>query len=193
MTSRRLQRGDACGNLNEACCYGDAATPLCGAGICDPTHGDPTLPLPNESNHKAWPCLCTNTRCVVNSEHCPPGAICDQTAILEECGGLGEPCCTGIECNEDDEDDAGNIIVLSCNADFFDDATGQSTRCEAEPEEVLDQSFGVGGPGEKCNNGACKANDPELACRGALFPAGHVWLFEADAKAVRPVVQQEWT
>ena len=158
-----MQAADTCGNLNSDCCYDQPGQALCGVGLCDP--GTPKPPL---DNYKAFPCLCSNTICVKNAEYCEPGAICDQTAILEECGGNQQPCCDGIQCNEDDYDEAGRVLALECDQSFYDAATGQSTKCAADnmDGETLDQSFGTGGAGEKCTGGdSCDL--PELSCQGA--------------------------
>jgi hypothetical protein len=156
-----VQGENLCGNLHQDCCY-EPGKPLCSQGSCNPG-----TPLPDISNFKAWPCLCTDTVCVNNAEYCPVDAICDQTAILEDCGGYGEPCCSGISCSEEDEDNYGTAVSLLCDQSFYNETSGQSTRCWPPPEQVLDQSFGTGGPGEKCNSGdTCDKNDPALECLG---------------------------
>jgi hypothetical protein len=153
-----MQGLNSCGNLNQDCCYEQEGL-LCGAGLCDPG-----MPIPEANNFKAFPCLCSDTLCVRNAEYCLPGAICDQTVILDDCGEEGQACCNGMNCNEDFADASGNHVDLLCDQDFFDDKTGQSTKCSRPVDSVLDQSFGVGGAGEKCVGGD-SCDTPDLSCK----------------------------
>lgn len=140
-----------CGALNQDCCYG-LEEELCMAGPCDPG-----FPRPDPNDFKAFPCLCSSTVCVRNIQYCAPDQICDQSSDVPDCGGLGEPCCDGINCNEDIEDDNGNFYDLLC---IPADGEGKQVNVCARPEEpVLEQSFGCGGLGEKCcRDGACNGS-----------------------------------
>lgn len=122
------------------------------AGPCDPG-----FPRPDPNDFKAFPCLCSSTVCVRNIQYCAPDQICDQSSDVPDCGGLGEPCCDGINCNEDIEDDNGNFYDLLC---IPADGEGKQVNVCARPEEpVLEQSFGCGGLGEKCcRDGACNGS-----------------------------------
>jgi hypothetical protein len=150
--------------LNEACCYGDDNTDLCSVGICAPK-----VEVSDETPIEEFPCVCSETICVKNVEYCPEGAVCDQSSTpLEACGQEGDPCCSGMSCDEDvnlsDDEEDGVYIDLLCNQNYFNQENGQSTRCE-RPPEILDQSFdGCGNAFEKCCSGD-RCDDEEFVCR----------------------------
>eukprot|EP00892_Ulva_mutabilis_P007136 jgi/Ulvmu1/4795/UM020_0080.1 len=134
-----------CGALNQDCCYGDGEE-LCAAGPCNPG-----IPGPDPADINLFPCLCSGSLCVRNVEYCPTGAVCDQTAILPGCGGENEPCCNGLDCNEDLMDNKRAFYDLICMST---ETAGQEKRVCKRPEEpVLSQSFGCGGLAEKCCSG----------------------------------------
>lgn len=98
------QSGADCGDLGGACCYGLAAAEgraLCGVGDCARAAGD--------VGGGPAPCLCSSTRCVRNRDYCPRGETCDQAFDPPPCGGRGQPCCDGLECDE--PEDGGAALV----------------------------------------------------------------------------------
>jgi hypothetical protein len=174
-----VQMGEACGNMNEPCCYGDDDAPLCAAGDCAPSSD-----ITDFTDIKQLKCVCSETVCVKNVQYCPIDTVCQQSdAELEACGQEGDPCCNGISCDEDVLSDKGGeaIVDLACNQSFFDKETGQSTRCEFEVQaEVRLQSFdGCGNAFEKCCSGD-RCDDEEFECRCAGPCTGiHQQLFRA--------------
>ena len=164
-----LQGGGGCGNLNEECCYGADDASLCIAGQCAPQEG-----VDEDSDITEFPCVCSETICVRNSEWvCPPDAVCPQTKVdLPPCGQEGQICCNGLGCDEDvnlsdgaEETENDVYVDLLCNQEFYDKETGQSTRCE-RPADVQVQSFdGCGNAFEKCCSGdSCDDDDFECRC-----------------------------
>ena len=151
-----------CGDLDNDCCYESGAA-LCNVGRCDPG-----TPAPPPDDYKKFPCMCSSTICVANAEYCAPDAICDQTVVLPPCGGAGEPCCNGLECDEEATDANGNDVTLLCNTTSYDEESGSSTLCYAlEDASVADQSFGTGGAAEMCTGrDGCDSGD--LSCQSAL-------------------------
>lgn len=133
---------------------------LCAAGPCDPG-----IPQPDPTDVAAFPCLCSGTYCVHNVDFCPPGRVCDQTSVLPECGGLGEPCCDGLNCNEEIEDVNGEILDLVCSPSLDAEDVYLCTRPD---EPVLEQSFGCGGLGEKCCGSGDCASEGVCQCTPSI-------------------------
>lgn len=91
-----------CGDIGQGCCYSDASSfdaPLCGAGRCATIE-----------------CVCTGAVCAsaapcTGAEAAAAGAVCDQSGGgPAKCGSVGEPCCTGGECDEDLLCDANTCV-----------------------------------------------------------------------------------
>lgn len=97
------QSGTACGVLGERCCYRRGfVAPQCTFGAECAEEGS---------------CLCSDSICVRNIEHCPAGAVCDQSAALQECGALNQPCCDGTSCDEEAVLENRTVVALACTAE----------------------------------------------------------------------------
>lgn len=147
-----LQSKQGCGDKGLECCYDGG--PMCSKGAC-------ALDDPETDAIENMPCVCSSTMCVTNQEYaCRDDEICDQSGV-GPCGGMGQECCDGLSCNEEEDTDGG-VVDLVCDEEQV---------CAVPAEIVIDQSRGCGEDLEMCCDGGC--NSSVSVCKDGVCVSGY--------------------